>query len=195
MQRFLERHTPVLVVAALACAAALATVLPGTAQAESERAHSHAERPVAAPAPAPTTPSRLDRAGLEARLRDAFARLAFVSTLPDAPAPAAPTPAPGGTATAAPTPSGGCQGDVACFLECTRAHESDTAGGYAAVGSGGAYRGAYQFSQAAWDAAVAGAGWAEYAGQPADQAPPEIQDAAAAHLYGISGNAPWGGLC
>jgi hypothetical protein len=90
---------------------------------------------------------------------------------------------------------GGCNGDVACFLECTRAHESDTAGGYSAVSSSGAYRGAYQFAQGTWDAAVAGAGYAEYAGVPADQVPAEIQDAAAAHLYSQSGTRPWGGRC
>lgn len=90
---------------------------------------------------------------------------------------------------------GSCAGDVACFLACTRAHESDTAGGYGAVSPSGTYRGAYQFAQATWDAAVAGAGWAEYAGMPADQAPPWVQDAAAAHLYGVSGNAPWLGRC
>ena len=59
----------------------------------------------------------------------------------------------------------------------------------------GTYRGAYQFSQATWDAAVAGAGFAEYSGVPADQVPPEIQDAAAAHLYSVSGTQPWGGRC
>ena len=90
---------------------------------------------------------------------------------------------------------GSCAGDVACFLECTRAHESDTAGGYGAVSSTGLYRGAYQFLQATWDAAVAGAGHDEYVGVPPDQAPPEIQDAAAAHLYSVSGTRPWGGRC
>lgn len=194
MRRFLERHAPALVVVVLACAAVVPTLLPGTAQAESERTRSHAERPDAAPA---VTAPRLDRSGLEARLRDAFARLAFVNGLPvPDPDPTGPAPSNGARGgSAATAPAGSCQGDVDCFLACTRAHESDAAGGYAAVGGGGAYRGAYQFSQATWDAAVAGAGWAEYAGQPADEAPPEIQDAAAAHLYGVAGNAHWGGLC
>lgn len=91
--------------------------------------------------------------------------------------------------------SGRCGDDIQCFLECTRAHESDTSGGYGAVSPGGTYRGAYQFLQSTWDAAVAGAGHAEYAGIPPDQVPPEIQDAAAAHLYSVSGNRPWGGRC
>jgi len=192
VRRFLERHAPVLVAAILVCAAVVPTLVPGPAEAESDRVRPDTERPVAAPDP--TSPFRLDRAGLEDRLRDAFARLAFVNSLPADPVPG---PTGGGTAPAAGdvTASGRCGGDVECFLACTRAHESDSAGGYAAVGGGGAYRGAYQFSQGTWDAAVAGAGWAEYAGLPADQAPPEIQDAAAAHLYSVSGNAHWGGLC
>lgn len=99
------------------------------------------------------------------------------------------------TRAAVPAGSGSCAGDVACFLPCTRAHESDTSGGYSAVSSSGTYRGAYQFAQATWDAAVAGAGHDEYAGVPADQVPPEVQDAAAAHLYGVSGTQPWGGRC
>jgi len=90
---------------------------------------------------------------------------------------------------------GSCNGDVQCFLECTRAHESDTSGGYGAVSSSGTYRGAYQFSQTTWDAAVAGAGHAEYAGMPADEVSAEVQDAAAAHLYSVSGTRPWGGRC
>src|SRR4029453_19134129 len=43
----------------------------------------------------------------------------------------------------------GVSGDISQhpFLVCTRAHESDTAGGYRAVSGSGTYRGAYQFSQ------------------------------------------------
>ena len=37
------------------------------------------------------------------------------------------------------------------FLKCTRAHESDTAGGYRAVSPGGVYRGAYQFLRSTWN--------------------------------------------
>jgi hypothetical protein len=90
---------------------------------------------------------------------------------------------------------GSCGGNVDCFLECTRGYESDTSGGYGAVSAGGTYRGAYQFQQNTWDAEVAGAGYGEFAGVPADQVPPEVQDAAAAHLYSVSGNNPWGGRC
>src|SRR4029077_14307859 len=35
-------------------------------------------------------------------------------------------------------------------LACIRAHESDSAGGYQAVSSGGTYRGAYQFLPSTW---------------------------------------------
>ena len=91
--------------------------------------------------------------------------------------------------------SGSCNGDVACFLECTKAHESDTSGGYGAVSGSGTYRGAYQFSAGTWAAAAAGAGYEEYAGVPVDQVPAEVQDAAAAHLYSVSGTQPWGGRC
>lgn len=117
----------------------------------------------------------------------------------DAP-PAPPVEEPPGSAPAsrpiASTPNlGHCGGDVACFLTCTRAHESDSSGGYRAVSSDGRYRGAYQFLQATWDAAVAGAGFGEFVGVPAEQVPPEIQDAAAAFLYSVRGNAPWGGRC
>jgi hypothetical protein len=91
--------------------------------------------------------------------------------------------------------TGHCGADVACFLACTRAIESDSSGGYAAVSPDGQYHGAYQFLQATWDAAVAGAGFGEYIGVPAERVPPAVQDAAAAFLYSVRGNAPWGGRC
>jgi hypothetical protein len=106
------------------------------------------------------------------------------------------SPAPGGSVASSPPTSGGeCSGDTDCFLACTRAHESDSAGGYGAVSAGGQYHGAYQFLQSTWDAAVAGAGHDEYVGVPADSVPPEVQDAAAAHLYSEVGSRPWGGRC
>lgn len=88
-----------------------------------------------------------------------------------------------------------CGDDLDCFLACTRSHESDTAGGYVAVSPDGTYRGAYQFEPRTWAAAVTRAGYPEYAGVPADQAPPEVQDVAAAQLYSERGNQPWGGRC
>jgi len=202
--RFLERHAPVLFVGVLAAGLVALTSLPATAQADSDRLdHLPAVRPVAAPGP-PASP-RLDRAALEALLANAYSRLAAANLpAPEAPPSAASDPtrsapppvhaAPADAAPGAPA-RGSCQGDVDCFLACTRAHESDSSGGYGAVSGSGSYRGAYQFSQSTWNAAVAGAGFAEYVGTPADQAPAEVQDAAAAQLYSVSGNSPWGGLC
>jgi hypothetical protein len=92
-------------------------------------------------------------------------------------------------------PDDPCSGPVDCFLACTRAHESDSSGGYTAVSSDGAFRGAYQFLQSTWDNAATGAGLPEYAGIPPETAPPVVQDAAAAYLYRMAGNAPWGGRC
>lgn len=91
--------------------------------------------------------------------------------------------------------SGACGTDLECFLACTRAHESDTAGGYGAVDPSGTYRGAYQFAAGTWAGAVTRAGYPEYAGTPADQVPAHVQDAAAAQLYAERGTQPWGGRC
>lgn len=90
---------------------------------------------------------------------------------------------------------GGTSANVEEFLACTRAHESDTAGGYGAVSPGGTYRGAYQFDAATWRASAIGAGYGEYAETPVDQVPAAVQDAVAAYLYSMSGNRPWNGRC
>jgi len=66
-------------------------------------------------------------------------------------------------------------------LACIRACESH--GNYGAVSGGGTYRGAYQFSQTAWES-VGGTG------DPA-AAPPAEQDARAAALYSQQGSSPW----
>lgn len=104
-----------------------------------------------------------------------------------------PTPRSTATVTAA-VPSGSCNGDFACFGPCTIAHESLNSGTYA-TNTGNGYSGAYQFDQQTWNNAVTNAGYPEYAGQPAYQAPPSVQDAAAAWLYSVAGNRPWGGRC
>jgi len=90
-------------------------------------------------------------------------------------------------------PMGSCNGDFDCFKPCTFAHESG--GNYAIVSPGGTYRGAWQFDQGTWNNAVTNAGYGEWAGRPANEAPPEIQDAAARWLYSMRGNQPWGGRC
>lgn len=197
MRGMLERVSPVLIAAVLGGGFVVASTLPASAEGRDERRDRlHAERPVAAPRDTIVSV----HPDLAVQIADAEAAevAAYLDAVAAAEAAAAQEAAAArrSTASAGSAPSrGSCGGDVACFLECTRAHESDTAGGYAAVSSGGTYRGAYQFAQPTWDAAVSGAGHGEYAGVPADQAPAEVQDAAASHLYSVSGTRPWGGRC
>jgi hypothetical protein len=91
--------------------------------------------------------------------------------------------------------SGRCNGDVACFLACTRAHESDSAGGYTAVGGGGRYRGAYQFDQQTWNSNAAASGRTDLVGQDPAAVSPAVQDQVAADTYARRGAQPWGGRC
>ena len=90
------------------------------------------------------------------------------------------------------TASGGGGGDA---LACIRAHESDTAGGYAAVSPGGTYRGAYQFLPSTWNSTAASAGRPDLVGVDPASASPADQDAMASHLYSQAGSQPWGGTC
>lgn len=200
MRLHLERLAPALLAALAAGGVVASWALPADAEPTPQRRDRlHAERPIAAPDDS-TAATLLDVAHALA-LDEVGTPATEPDPLPDPPRPDRPAAAVGpatftATATAAPAaPPSGCAGDVDCFLACTRAHESDTSGGYGAVSAGGQYRGAYQFQQRTWDAAVTGAGFGEYAGLPADAAPPEVQDAAAAHLYAVSGNRPWGGRC
>jgi len=194
MRRMLERISPVLLASVVAGGFVVASALPATAEGTQERRDRlHAERPIAAalatpPAPHPDLVAQIEQAEVEERARLEAWYTNAVETV------AAQSRGYSGT-TVSSSRSGSCNGDVACFLECTKAHESDTSGGYNAVSGSGTYRGAYQFSQGTWDAAVAGAGYDEYAGVPADQVPASVQDAAAAHLYSVSGTNPWGGRC
>ena len=91
--------------------------------------------------------------------------------------------------------SGSCAGDLACFLPCTRAHESDTAGGYSAVSPDGVYRGAYQFDRTTWNSVAASTGHDELVGVDPAAAAPSAQDELASALYLMRGNQPWGGRC
>jgi Transglycosylase-like domain len=186
MRRMLESIAPVLLVAVTTGDFVVMSALPATAEPASDRLdHLHAARPIAAhtnfvppeyiPPSGPPHLTEAEMAWIEGKVaakEAANQRGAQVASAHSS-----------------------CNGDVDCFLACTRAHESDSSGGYAAVSSGGQYRGAYQFSQPTWDAAVAGAGHGEYAGAPADEVPAEVQDAAAAHLYSVSGTRPWNGRC
>jgi hypothetical protein len=193
MPRMLERISPVLLVSVVVGGFVVMSSLPATAESATERLDRlHGGRPVAAFG---------NRTSVDPRLDEEHARLAAAFMLAGETPPVEPPPvideglAPPAAPAATNGGGGSCGGDVDCFLACTRAHESDTAGGYEAVSSSGTYRGAYQFDQGTFDAAVAGAGYGDYAGVPADQVPPEVQDAAAAQLYSVSGTSPWGGRC
>ena len=77
------------------------------------------------------------------------------------------------TSASGPAPSG----SDAAFLACTRAHESNTAGGYGAVNPTGKYMGAYQFDQSTWNS-VASRTDPSLVGVAPNQASPAQQDAA-----------------
>jgi hypothetical protein len=81
------------------------------------------------------------------------------------------------------------------FLRCTRAHESDSAGGYRAVSPDGVYRGAYQFLRSTWDNVARAAGRPDLVGVDPAAAAPADQDQLALFLFRRSGPAPWGGRC
>jgi hypothetical protein len=81
------------------------------------------------------------------------------------------------------------------FLRCTRAHESDSAGGYHAVSPGGVYRGAYQFLPSTWNNVARAAGRPDLVGVDPAAAAPADQDQLALYLYHHAGPAPWGGRC
>lgn len=198
MRRMLERISPVLFVAVASGGFVVASALPAAAiEPDERRDRLHAVRPIAAPIEGRATFLDPDVAAQVelAHLAEQAQIDAYFADLEAERIEAQRARSGSGWAVTAAVGSGSCGGDAACFLECTRAHESDTSGGYSAVSSGGTYRGAYQFLQATWDAAVAGAGHEEFAGVPADEAPPAVQDAAAAHLYSVSGTRPWGGRC
>ena len=93
------------------------------------------------------------------------------------------------------TSTGSCAGDVACFLACTRAHESDSAGGYQAISPDGVYRGAYQFDEATWSSVASSIGRGDLIGTNPASASPLDQDTLATALYEMRGNEPWGGRC
>ena len=90
--------------------------------------------------------------------------------------------------------SSSCGSDWDCFRECTIDHESRSSGEYV-TNTGNGYYGAFQFAQSTWDAVAANAGYGEWVGRPASDAPKEVQDAVARFLWEHSGNRPWGGRC
>lgn len=81
------------------------------------------------------------------------------------------------------------------FLVCTRAHESDSAGGYHAYNSAGPWLGAYQFLQSTWDSTAHHAELHQFAGANILETPGFVQDIMALVLYKWQGKGPWGGRC
>lgn len=70
--------------------------------------------------------------------------------------------------------------ELDAFLAAIRQHESG--GNYSAYNPGGGASGAYQFIQPTWSSWANQAGYPQYAGQPAADAPPSVQDAVAAAM-------------
>jgi hypothetical protein len=142
-----------------------------------------------------------DAAMADAAARDAFeAALALAAAPPPAPeATAAPewTGSNGATSSAVSSSSGGSSsgGGSSDALSCIRAHESDSAGGYQAVSSGGTYRGAYQFLPSTWNTVAASSGRPDLVGVDPASASAADQDAMASSLYASAGSQPWGGRC
>lgn len=71
-------------------------------------------------------------------------------------------------------------GDLNAFLSAIRTHESG--GDYSAYNAAGGASGAYQFIQSTWSSEAKAAGYGQYASEPAGSAPPQVQDAVAAHM-------------
>jgi hypothetical protein len=62
---------------------------------------------------------------------------------------------------------------------------------YGAIGGGGTYRGAYQFSQQTWNGVANSAFGGDYSGWDPATAPSYVQDAFTRALYLQRGRAPW----
>lgn len=196
---------PMLVASVLATALAVPGLAAGTDPIPARLHHSLTVRPAAAPATQYTSPegSAAEQAAIGAQV-GIYANAVLLNQFLDgadrllqeqfAQAVMARRHSSGGAATSS-GGSGRCGGDVDCFLACTRAHESDSAGGYSAVGGGGRYRGAYQFDQQTWDSNAAASGRTDLVGQDPAAAPPAAQDQVAADTYSRRGNQAWGGLC
>ncbi len=72
------------------------------------------------------------------------------------------------------------------ILACIRSHE----GAYA-TNTGNGYFGAYQFLQGTWDSAAAKAGYPQWVGRRASDAPAHVQDDVAWGLYLRENFGPW----
>lgn len=78
-------------------------------------------------------------------------------------------------------------GAQAAILACIRSYE----GAYTS-NTGNGYYGAYQYDQPTWNSNAGPAGYPEWYGRRAHEAPPGIQDAVAWFTYQARGLQPWG---
>jgi hypothetical protein len=72
------------------------------------------------------------------------------------------------------------------ILACIRSFEGDYG-----TATGNGHWGAYQFVQSTWDGAAARAGYPQWVGRRASDAPPHVQDDVAWQLYTERGYQPW----
>lgn len=117
-------------------------------------------------------PGSLGAGGLNAAPGSGTAAAQTAGAIPGAPT----APQPG----VSPSPAMTTSGDLQSFLNAIKQHESG--GDYTAYNAKGGASGAYQFIQPTWTSEAKAAGYSEYANGPASAAPPEVQDAVAAHM-------------
>jgi hypothetical protein len=72
-----------------------------------------------------------------------------------------------------------------------RLRQCEATGNYGAVSAGGAYRGAYQFSQQTWNGVADSAFAGDYSGWDPATSPDYVQDSFARALFLQRGRAPW----
>lgn len=105
------------------------------------------------------------------------------------------SPSPATPSTPAAASGGGAVSDPALnpFLRCVV--QAESGGNYGAVSPNGVYRGAFQFSQATWNAAALAAGLPALVGVPPNLASKADQDTLAVALYAMDGEQPWVDSC
>lgn len=79
------------------------------------------------------------------------------------------------------------------WLVCIRSVESDTAGGYSAIGGGGKYRGAYQYDATTWNSASVATGRGWLANGDASSATVHDQDVVTWDYARMTNGSPWAG--
>ncbi len=90
--------------------------------------------------------------------------------------------------TSAPSPSGPAP-NLNAYLQCVV--QAESGGNYGAVSPNGMYMGAFQFSQATWNAAAQAIGRSDLVGVRPNLASPADQNAVAIALYALDGEQPW----